>query len=215
LFVNLYGGNRLTTKWNDGSPVDVIEQTNYPWTGDISFTVQQMPANISLHLRIPQWAKGAKIFVNGSPLKNAIVEGTYAEVKRKWKKGDVIKLVLPMEAKLMEANPLVEENRNLVAVKRGPIVYCLESADLPKGVDVFAVALSLQNKFALQPVKMGTANLVSLTTIAKETDDKPWANHLYREISSAPAKTFPVRLVPYFAWGNRGHGEMSVWLPVR
>jgi DUF1680 family protein len=215
LFVNLYGGNRLHAKWKDGSAIDVTQQTAYPWNGDISFTVQQVPANFSFFLRIPQWAKGAKIFVNGVPYRAIAKEGTYAEVKQAWKKGDVIKLVLPMEAKLMESNPMVEETRNMVAVKRGPVVYCLETADLPKGTAVFNVGLSAHNKFVPQQMKMGSATVEALATGAIQLEPQSWKGGLYKELSQAPAKTVPVRLVPYFAWGNRGHGEMSVWLPVR
>jgi hypothetical protein len=213
LYVNLYGGNNLVTKWKDGSAINITQQTAYPWEGNVTFTIQQIPSDFSFFLRIPQWAEGAKIFINGVPYQTKITEGTYVEVKQPWKKGDVIKLVLPMEAKLMEANPLVEETRNQVAVKRGPVVYCLESADLPKGVDVFNVGLSAQSKFVPQMMKMGTANVVALTTNARQLETDGWKGGLYKEVSATPSKAIPVRLVPYFAWGNRGHGEMSVWLP--
>jgi uncharacterized protein len=213
LFVNLYGGNHLATKWKDGSAINITQQTAYPWDGNISFTLQQIPADFSLFLRIPQWAEGANIFVNGVPYGAKITEGTYVEVKQPWKKADVIKLVLPMEAKLMEANPMVEETRNQVAVKRGPVVYCLESADLPKGADVFNLGLSVQSKFIPKMTKMGTANVIALTTTARQLETNSWNGSLYKEVSRAPLKPVAVRLVPYFAWGNRGHGEMSVWLP--
>ena len=215
LYVNLYGGNKLSTKGKDGSAINLTQQTAYPWDGTITFTLQQIPSDFSLFLRIPQWAAGAAISVNGVPYKTKLTEGTYVEVKQAWKKGDVIKLVLPMEAKLMEANPLVEETRNQVAVKRGPVVYCLESADVPKGTGVFNVGLSAQSKFAPQMIKMGTANVLALTTTARLLEKDYWKGSLYKEVSAAPLKAVPVRLVPYFAWGNRGHGEMSVWLPVR
>lgn len=214
LFVNLYGGNQLNTTWKDGSAISLTQETAYPWKGDISFTLRQVPKNFSFFFRIPQWAKGAKIFVNGLPYQTDVAAGSYAAVKQAWKKDDIIKLVLPMEAKLMEANPLVEATRNQVTVKRGPIVYCLESVDLPKGAAVFNLALSVKSKFVPQMISMGTAQVEALATDAVLLENEAWNGSLYKEVSAAPAKAIPVRLVPYFAWGNRGHAEMSVWLPV-
>ena len=134
-------------------------------------------------------------------------------VKRAWKSGDVVSLQLPMEAKLMEANPLVEETRAQVAVKRGPIVYCLESADLPASVKPFGLGLALGTKFTTQPIKIDGASMMSLTGTAAVLNDESWSGQLYRE-AKAKTKTVPIRLIPYFAWANRSGGDMTVWLPV-
>lgn len=215
LFVNLYSGNHLRTKWTDGSPINIRQETAYPWNGTVKFVVAEAPSSLSFFLRIPGWAKGAKIFINGNPYKGSVKEGTYAEVNSMWKKGDVITLQLPMEAKLMEANPLVEETRNQVAVKRGPIVYCLESAGLPNGHSVFGLALPVITKFDVQPLQIGGSTVMVLQATAKELPNKAWKGQLYQEVSNKKAASVRVNLVPYFAWGNRGHGEMSVWLPVK
>lgn len=212
LWFNLYGSNELSTKWKDGT-VRIKQETAYPWNGDIKLTVQQAPVALSLFLRIPSWASGAKILINGKPSGITATAGSYATIKRAWKAGDVVNLQLPMEAKLMEANPLVEETRAQVAVKRGPIVYCLESADLPASVKPFGVGLALGTKFTAQQLKIDGANMVSLTGTATVLNDKSWNGQLYRE-AKAKTKTVTVRLVPYFAWGNRSGGDMTVWLPV-
>ncbi|WP_121357635.1 glycoside hydrolase family 127 protein [Flavisolibacter nicotianae] len=213
LWLNLYGSNELSTKWKDGN-IRIKQETAYPWNGDIKLTVGQAPANLSLFLRIPSWAKGAKLLINGTtPAGVSVTEGTYVELKHQWKAGDVVRLQLPMEAMLMEANPLVEETRAQVAVKRGPIVYCLESADLPASVKPFNVGLSLGTKFTAQPIKIDGANIMSLTGIATVLNDESWGNQLYRE-ATKKTKTVIVRLIPYFAWANRSGGNMTVWLPV-
>ena len=60
-------------------------------------------------------------------------------INRKWKKGDKISLEMPMDIKVLEGNPLIEEVRNQVAIKRGPVVYCIESTDLPKNAEILNV----------------------------------------------------------------------------
>lgn len=213
LWLNLYGSNELSTKWKDGT-VRIKQETAYPWNGDIKLTVQQAPANLSLFLRIPSWARGARILINGTPpYHTRVTEGKYVEVKHEWKSGDVIRLLLPMEAKLMEANLLVEETRGQVAVKRGPLVYCLESADLPASVKPFNVGLALGTKFTAQRLKIGSANVMSLTGTATVLNDESWGGQLYREAKKKKT-TIPIRLIPYFAWANRSGGDMTVWMPV-
>jgi DUF1680 family protein len=213
LYVNLYGGNSLSTKWNDGSIIRIAQQTAYPWNGNIKFTLNEVPQNLSLFLRIPSWANGAKILVNGKLYRDDAKANTYAEVKTAWKKSDMVELILPMEAKLMEANPLVEETRGQVAVKRGPIVYCLESTDIPAKENVFDIGVPANIKLTPKEIKIDGATITTLTGTAKLVNDGSWQNTLYKEVKPATT-TIPIRLVPYFAWGNRGHAEMSVWLPV-
>jgi DUF1680 family protein len=147
-------------------------------------------------------------------LQSKAVAGTYAELKRKWAKGDVVELILPMEAKLIEANPLVEETRNQVAVKRGPVVYCLESVDLPKGENVFEVALAANSSFTPKMITIDNSNVMALEGKGKLTNDSKWKNKLYKEVSNEVAKPVSIRLIPYYAWANRGKTEMSVWLPL-
>lgn len=214
LWLNLYGGNRLSTQWKDGSELKLEEQTDYPWSGNVKLVLRQVPSTLSFFLRVPGWAKGASIRVNGVLYKGKVTEGTYAEVKHRWRRGDVIELRLPMQAELIEANPLVEEVRNQVAVKRGPVVYCLEAADVPSKERVFNLGLPRDAKFSPEIMKIGSASVVSLRTTARRLEEEGWKNRLYKEVSSKQSAPVKVRLVPYYAWGNRSHGEMSVWLPL-
>ena len=214
VWFNLYGGSNLNTRLKNGSTIKLEQETNYPWNGSIKITIKEA-ADASFFLRIPGWCSGATIKVNGKLINTKIVGGTYAEVKRKWQNGDVIVLNLPMEAKLVEANPLVEETRNQVAVKRGPIVYCIESVDYPKSVSIFNIALPLHAGFKPKMVKIENSDVILLTGQAQLLNENKWDKILYREVPQTAPKIINIQLIPYYAWGNRGHTEMSVWMPVR
>ncbi len=181
----------------------------------MKITVEAAPSrDVSLMLRIPGWASGASLAVNGMPWTGRPEAGSYAEVRRTWKAGDVLDLSLPMPVRLMQANPLVEEARNQVAVRRGPIVYCLESVDLEPGVRVADVAIP--RGIALRP-RFGATLLRGITVLEGRAEARPeaaWSGALYRELSDAKTKPIDIRLIPYYAWGNRGRSEMTVWMPL-
>jgi DUF1680 family protein len=212
VWFNLYGGNKLDTKLADGSSLKLVQETDYPWNGNVTIRITEAPRkNLSLFLRIPGWSDNSHITINGQSI-NTMATAGYVELNRKWSKNDVILLELPMPAKLLEANPLVEETRNQVAVKRGPIVYCIESVDV--GHDVQDIILPVSIKFTPDMVTVGNTNLLSLTGEAKIVRKFDWTNRLYNEVSPTPEATSPIRLIPYYAWGNRGSSEMTVWIPV-
>ena len=216
LWVNLYGSNVLDTSFSDGSKVRLVQQTDYPWDGAIRITLEDIPTKeLSVFLRIPAWASGAIVKVNDKLAGDNLKTEQYFEVKREWSAGDVIELVLPMPVKLIEANPLVEEVRNQIAMKRGPIVYCLESVDLPDGVKMEDVAISP----TIEPTVHFDRDLLGGVTVMKVQANVlaggDWGNTLYREISHQKPKTVHIRLIPYYAWGNRGKSEMTVWVPLR
>jgi DUF1680 family protein len=214
LYFNLYGGNALNTVLKDGSQLKLDQLTEYPWDGKVSITMQQVPAKAySVFLRIPGWCSGASLLINGQPVNTVLATGEYAEVNRKWKAGDRIELNLPMPVKLMEANPLVEETRNQVAVKRGPVVYCLESVDLPKDQKVFNVAIPVQNNLKPELITIENSPIMSLTGKADLKNEGSWTNQLYREVGTK-SSIVTIRMVPYYAWGNRGHVDMETWIPL-
>lgn len=213
LWFNLYGGNKLTTKLEDGGQISITEETNYPWNGNIKITLNETSGKAySMFFRIPGWVLEPEIRINGKLQLIQLPPGKYAELNRAWKKGDVIELILPMKAQLIESNPLVEENRNQVAVKRGPIVYCLESKDF-QGKSIFNAVIPSSIILKATPITIDGAEMMSLEGNAKLRAKTDWSNLLYAPISKTN-ETIPIKLVPYFAWGNRGHTEMSVWLPL-
>lgn len=213
LYVNLYGSNSLKTKSLNGEEIEIEQQTNYPWDGKITLKIIKAPKDLqNFFLRIPGWSQNASVSINNSNINDKIVSGTYLKVNQKWKKGDVIELNLPMPVELMEANPLVEEVKNQVAVKRGPLVYCLESDQLPAKTSVNDVILNVNSKFATNSFTLNNRNLVSIDAEAVINSNNSWNKTLYKPLSSKDATAVSVKLIPYFAWGNKGKGEMTVWM---
>lgn len=222
VWVHLFAASSLDTAWNDGARIKLRQETNYPWQGAVRFVVDEAPAGaITLKLRIPGWlhAGAATLRVNGRPMGGKLTPGTYAEVKRTWRAGDVVQLTMDFAATVWEANPLVEETLNQVAVKYGPLVYCAESNDLPRGVRLADVVVrgSLSARgIGSAPATIGAATVHTLTVTALALQKPIWrAGDLYREAVPPTSREFQLTLVPYYAWGNRGDTEMSVWLPVR
>ncbi|WP_426061772.1 aceric acid hydrolase [Hymenobacter sp. B1770] len=215
LWVNLYGGNKLSTKLRNGAALSLNQETNYPWDGNVKLTLDEAPKKpFSMFLRVPAWCDGATLLVNGKPIVATLTPGTYAEINRSWKKGDRVELQLPMPAQLLEANPLVEETRNQVAVKRGPIVYCLETKDFPANQKISALTLPATASLQPKPVTIGGSQMMSLTGHGTLAPEAQWGSQLYRKLPAQQPTPVPVTLIPYYAWGNRGHSDMEVWIPV-
>jgi len=214
LYVHLYSSNNLNAKLKDGSVIELQQQTNYPWDGDIVMTMKRAPAKaFSVFLRIPGWCDKATIKVNEQIVFKDLKGSKYQQINRKWKSGDKIELVMDMRAKLIEANPLVEATRNQVAVKRGPVVYCLESPDLDKNESVFDVAIPANMQFAPEREEIDNSHLMALKGKAQLVQHTNWNDVLYHEIDNK-TKTATIKLIPYYAWANRGKSDMTVWMPL-
>jgi DUF1680 family protein len=213
IWINLYGDNSLSTALNN-EPLKLTQQTDYPWDGQVRITIDAAPKRaFAMKLRIPGWAEAASIRVNGSTVDDKTDPATYAELRRRWQPGDVVELQLAMRARLIEANPLVEEVRNQVAIQRGPIVYCLESTDLPNGVRVQDVGIAADVKLAARfdSELLGGVTAIDANVVAKPSGN--WQGKLYRPVQRATERAIRIRFVPYYTWSNRGPSEMSVWLP--
>ncbi len=213
LSVNLYGGNKLKTKLLDGTELELKQETEYPWKGLVKLTIENCKEDpFDILIRIPDWANGAKIKINGKDAGINTVAGNYTKITRKWKKGDVILLDMPMETTLVEGNDRIEEVRNQVAVKRGPVVYCMESSDLPEEASIVDVYIKGDTPFKtdFQPDFLGGINTLKTEVLLRQ--DKK--EGMYSAVQKPVFKTFKTQLIPYFAWSNRGSSEMSVFLPV-
>lgn len=218
LWVNLYGSNKLNTTLKDGTPVQLEQRSAFPWDGSIKMKFDSDAGKeFTVFLRIPGWCRNAVIGVRGGEVKRltAADAGKYVAIKRKWKKGDLIELSLAMPTVLLEANPLVEETRNQVAVKRGPVVYCIESADLKGDYKPFDLAIASDAVFKAVRFNIANTNVVALESELIPVKNGDWENQLYKEVAPASAAKINVRLIPYFTWGNRGHGDMTVWIARR
>lgn len=117
-----------------------------------------------------------------------------------------------MEPRLVKAHPLVEEARNQVAVMRGPLVYCLESPELPKGVRVQDVAIPRSTTFTPRFEKSLFGGVAVTEGKVEVVTATPWGDELYRPLNPIEGKEVSVKLIPYYAWANRGKSEMTVWV---
>ncbi len=219
LYANLFIGSHAQIECF-GSTLEVIQKTDYPWNGDVQFELNPKNDQVfELAVRIPGWARNepvpgdlyffaskdpapVKIMLNGKPYAYTLSNG-YAIVKNNWKKGDVITLSLPMPVRYITAHQQVAANRDKTAIQRGPLVYCTEWADIKDG---HVLNLVLDTKKALKPeCRPGMLNgIVALTgeasSVIRNSDGK---TGISQETITA---------IPYFAWANRGSGEMAVWL---
>jgi DUF1680 family protein len=186
----------------------------YPWDGTIRFTVEDAGTKPwTLGLRVPSWSTGARARLDGRAVGLLGANG-YLQIERAWKRGDVVELDLPMPPRLTEAHPRVESTRGCVAIERGPLVYCLESADHPEGhVADLEIDTNAPLETAWAPGRLEGVTLVRAAGWAVDT--KPWANRLYRPVGAPPAPRRRVALtaVPYYVWANREPGAMRVWIP--
>jgi len=200
LWVNLYGNNTLTTK-----DLVIEQQTDYPWDGKITLTIKKAKNLKTIQLHKPNWCDKYTVKVNG--------ENADLSITRKWKKGDVIELNLDMRPRLVEANPLVEEAKNQIAVMRGPIVYCLEGQDIQGDYRISDIALPADIQLKEVPMTISGHSFTALEGDALVANSKAWNNQtLYRELSKPASQKVRIRLIPYYAWDNRGIQDMSLWL---
>lgn len=208
LYINMYGGNELNSELHDGTKIRLDQVTNYPWDGKITISIKELSGKgTGLFLRIPGWCNKFSLKQNGK-LRSSITKDGFAELVVK--ANDKIELDLNMPVILMESNPLVEEAKNRVAVKRGPVVYCMESTDLPDQ-NVFDVIIPANINLQPQPMKIAGGHVMALTGQAKISDNANWKNTLYKPLNTT-TKSINIKLVPYYAWANRGKTDMTVWM---
>ncbi|HLO58421.1 MAG TPA: glycoside hydrolase family 127 protein [Bacteroidales bacterium] len=214
LYVNLFAKNTAQLKLQ-GKNIEVRQNTRYPWNGRVEITVNPSEKqSFTLMVRIPGWARNEAIpgnlyrftdvdqhaytiTLNGKQIQPEIKNG-YALISRTWKKGDVIVLSLSMLIHEIISDKNLKEDSELIAVQRGPIVFCAEGPD--NGGKV--LNLVYKNKLNMKPVF--EPHLLQGTEVI-ETSATP--------ISGKEEKT--VKLIPYFLWNNRGPSEMEVWLSTR
>lgn len=219
LWVHHYGGNKVTCTFGAGEKFVLEQMTDYPWSGDIKLLVRQAPARaLALRLRVPGWAGRIAVSINGQMQAKSTIAAGYVVLEQAWKPGDAIALSLPCDAQLIAADPRVEETRNQVAVMRGPVLYCVESPDLPAGVRVPDVFLASQSTFQPAPGLTGSDLPLATKVVSLRgqglSKEESGGTALYRPASAEAFRPFELRLVPYFAWANRGRSAMSVWIPV-
>jgi uncharacterized protein len=212
VYVHLFHSGELNWKLDDGTPLKIRQVTKYPWEGEVEITVDPaQPREFTLFVRVPAWAEGAKLTVNGQPAARRAAE--YAAVRRMWRSGDRIRLQLPMQARTTSANPLVRENVGRVAIERGPLVYCLEGLDQP-APDLNAAVVTA-NPFApeFRPDLLGGAVVLKHKGAAYVRPLEGLS--LYGMPSRLPAMgDADLTFIPYYLFANREATPMQVWVPV-
>jgi DUF1680 family protein len=168
--------------------------SEYPYGGRVQVTPLD-PGEFTVAVHIPEWAAGTgtpTLTVNGEAIA-VEVTGNYVRVTRAWASGDELVLDLPLEVRRLHADPRVEADRGLVALARGPLVYCAEGADNPD-------------------VDLATVSLDPEADVRVEDDGYLGAPVLVTTVRTTEGNEVPLRLIPYFTWGNRGPSTMRVWL---
>ena len=215
LWVHLYAENTLHFTFPDGVPLTLEVHTLYPWQGDITLTVRGT-GTFALNLRLPGWCPDPTLTLNGSPLDQPLIPGTYHTISRTWTVGDTIMLHLPMPVRYLASHPAVTENTARVALQRGPLLYCLETADNPIHLDEIYLDPTQSPAIQSHPGLLGGITTLHLSAFHRPPTS-PWNNHLYRPITgSLPLTIAPashtLTAIPYYAWANRTPGQMRVWL---
>jgi uncharacterized protein len=210
LYVNLFVASEATADLGGGK-VALVQETRYPWDGHVSLRVApERPAAFEVRVRIPGWARGRpvpsdlyrylevtgpayELRVNGSPVTASLSEG-YAVLTRSWKPGDVITLDLPMPVRRVLADDRIADDRGRTALERGPLVYAVEGLDNDGSV----LDLSVSDQAILKPEER--PDLLGGITVLRGA------------VADSAGKKRPLTAVPYYAWSNRGPGEMAIWL---
>lgn len=212
LYMNLFVGGKLQTV-KDGKENQITVETRYPWAGQIKITVENKEdSTFALALRIPGWCQSYSLKVNKELQEYSRNQG-YAMLERTWKNGDEVLLTLDMPVQLVEANPLVREDLGKVAVTRGPLVYCLEETD--NGKNLSGIYLEEDADFAIKEEPELLKGIVTIETQGKKVSQKGWNGEtLYRTYQGKNYDPCSLKFIPYYAWTNRGIGEMTVWVKI-
>ncbi|MDE3144695.1 MAG: glycoside hydrolase family 127 protein [Bacteroidota bacterium] len=219
VYANLFisGTSELVVEKNN---VEIVQQNNYPWNGDLSFTINpSKTTEFNFKVRIPGWAQNAAIpsdlyqFKNNSDKKVIIkingqqtdytIEKGYAVLNRKWKKADVVEVDLPMEVRRVIANKMIAEDNGKVALQMGPIIYCAEWVDNDKRTSNIILPSNADFTTEYKPDLLNGINVLKTNIEKVEVDS---VNNKIETVSK------PFVAIPYYAWANRGKGEMAIWL---
>ena len=219
IYVNLFVAGRASIPLDAGNAIRLTQQTRYPWDGRVTITIDpDRAARWSLFVRMPGWALGRPVpgdlyrygthagdgptlTVNGRRVALDMVRG-FGRIDRTWTRGDVVGLEVPMPVRRVFARDEVRENRGLVALERGPMVYCAEWPD--NGGHALDIVIpddaSLTSEWRdglLGGTEVVRGQVRALTRAAGG------------DVTTAP---HDLVAVPYHRWSNRGMGEMAVWL---
>lgn len=205
IYTHLYIGGEASLETASGE-VSIKTNTKYPVDGNIGITVSA--GKYTLCLRIPAYSKKKfSVSVCGSEITPEIVNG-YAVIDREWSDGDTVELKLNVVPQRVYANYQVRADAGKVAIRRGPVVYCLEEAD--NKAPLCGAVLPRSSKLTEDYVEDKLGGIVEIYADgAVSIDDGN--DSLYRDVPPAMTST-KLTFIPYYAWANRGEGEMTVYV---
>jgi uncharacterized protein len=201
-----------------GTAVRLQLATEYPIDGAVTLTVVDTgPDAWSLHLRLPGWCRNATLTVNGVPVDASADQHGYLRIHRPWQSGDVVAYTMDMPARLTVAHPAVDAVRDMVAVERGPLVYCLESPHQATGIDLNRVEILVDRPLVeeFHSDLLGRP-VVTIRLAAIARDDSAWSGIGWATLAEQPERSgHEVELVavPYNLWANRGSSVMRIFTP--
>jgi len=214
VYAHLFIGSEARFELAAGN-VTLRQRSELPWAGKVSFAVApeaEGPAKFALALRVPGWCDGGqpKLAVNGEPAAYRVARG-YAFVEREWTEGDTVSWELPLQPQVIAAHPSIRANAGKAALQRGPLVYCLEEAD--NGAPLASLSLAAEPRLSERYEAGLPGGAVVIEADGTAVDGAAWpddrAPYLpYRH----RAKPVRLKAIPYYLWGNRSPGEMSVWI---
>jgi DUF1680 family protein len=215
VWVHLYAAGEARLVHPDGRTVRLAQCTRYPWDGEVTVEVGD-GGTYSIFLRVPSWCEsGASLKVNDVPSGEALVPGSYVEVRRNWQLGDRLTLDLPMSVRRVECHPYAFGNAGRVAFMRGPLLYCVEQTD-NSGLDLRDLVLPDEASFAVEHKPDLLNGVTVLRAKAEVVPPEGWKDRLYRPAGDDrprfECRTVALTAVPYYAWANREPGPMQVWL---
>jgi uncharacterized protein len=197
-----------------GQPVELDVATEYPWEGTVEITVRAAARPWTLALRIPGWATGARVTINGREPSPAPEPGEYLRLHRQWNSGDAVTLTLPMLPRLTRADDRIDAVRGCAAIERGPLVYCLEQADQPTDTALDAVQIKKGTMMSARHANLpGGVIAVDAPGLLHRRGQAATAYQPVDDGHAEPGKPVTLRAVPYYTWANRGAGAMRVWIP--
>ena len=179
-----------------GAPVRLRVDTAYPWQGAATVTVlDSTDRPWTLSLRVPAWCSSATLRDGRTGTATSSSGARTVSETRTWAAGDSVVVELDMPARVTEPDPRIDAVRGCVALERGPLVYCIETADLPSRTELEAVELEQ----AVRPTPVDRPDIVAGLV----------------GLSVPAADRLTVGAIPYFAWANRSVDGMRVWIPRR
>lgn len=209
IYTHLFIDSTAEVKLDDQKIV-LEQKTKYPWNGKITITLQlEGTKQFKMALRLPGWCRKYGLKINGNICEDYMSDQGYAIINNVWTAGDQIELDLEMPVELVQADPRVRENAGKVALQRGPVVYCLEEVD--NGNRLWNIKIKSNVKLDTEYAEELFAGVTIITGEAERVDLEKWDNTLYAPLRD-DTKPVKIKAVPYSLWGNRGPGEMMVWL---